>query len=74
MMTRRDAVRLLGSASVGAWYAAAQTGLNFVLSSKAVAKKLDSTPALAPGGPKSPERLALIERVSEAVGGVAESV
>jgi predicted peptidase len=61
MMTRRDAVRLLGSASVGAWYAAAQTGLNFVLSSKAVAKKLDSTPALAPGGPKSPERLALID-------------
>ena len=61
MITRREAVRLLGSASAGAWYAATETGLNVVLSPKAVASKLDSTPRLAPGGPKSPERLALID-------------
>ena len=61
MITRREAVRLLGSASAGAWYAATQTGINFVLSPKAVAAKFDSTPRLAPGGPKSAERLALID-------------
>ncbi len=61
MITRREAVRLLCSASTGAWYTATQTGLNFVLSQKAVARKVDSTPRLAPGAPKSPERLALID-------------
>lgn len=35
--------------------------LNFVLSPKAVATKLDSTPRLAPGAPKSAARLALID-------------
>jgi predicted peptidase len=57
IITRREAVRLLGSASVGAWYAATQMGLNFVLSPKALATKLDTTPGL----PKSPERVALID-------------
>jgi predicted peptidase len=61
MITRREAVRLLGSTSAAAWYAATQTGRNFVLSAKAVATKLDSPPRLAPGAPKSPERLALID-------------
>src|SRR3984957_6197974 len=61
MITRREAVRLLGSASAGAWYAATQTGLNFALSPTAVATKLDATPRLAPGAPKSAERLALID-------------
>ncbi len=61
MITRREAVRLLGSASAGAWYAANQTGLNFVLSPTAVATKLDTTPRLAPGAPRSHERLALID-------------
>jgi hypothetical protein len=61
MITRREAVRLLGSASAGAWYAATQTGFNFALSSKAAATRLDSTPTLASGTPKSPERLALID-------------
>ena len=61
MITRREAVRLLGSASVGAWCAATETGLNFVLSPRAVAGKLDSMPRLAPGAPKSAERLALID-------------
>ena len=63
MITRRKAVRLLSSASVGAWFAAAQMGLNFSIASdaRAAATKDDSTPPLAPGTPMSPERLALIE-------------
>src|SRR5579863_5997975 len=61
MITRRAAVRLLGSASAGAWYAGAQMGLDFMLSLKAAATNPDSTPALAPGAPKSAERLALID-------------
>ena len=61
MITRREAVRLLGSASAGAWYAATQTGINFVLSPTAVATRRDSTPGLAPGAPKSAERSALID-------------
>ena len=61
MITRRDAVRILGLASIGAWYAATEVELNFVLSADAVATKLDSTPRLAHGAPKSAERLALID-------------
>ena len=61
MITRRDAVRLLGSASAGAWLAAAQFGLNNLIAPNAFAAKHDSTPPLAPGAPPSPERLALIE-------------
>jgi predicted peptidase len=63
MVTRRDAVRLLGSASAGAWLAASQTGLNFLVLPNAFAAgaKDDSTPPLAPGAPESPERMALIE-------------
>jgi predicted peptidase len=56
MIARRKAVQLLGSASAGAWFAAAQTGLNF-----SIAANNDSSPPLAPGAPMSPERLALIE-------------
>ena len=61
MITRREAVRLLGSASVGAWFAATQTGLNFSTAPNASAANYDSTPPLAPGAPVSPERIALIE-------------
>jgi len=63
MITRREAVRLLSSATAGAWFAAAQLGLNLSLASnaRATATKDDSTPPLAPGTPMSPERLALIE-------------
>jgi predicted peptidase len=63
MITRREAVRLLGSASVGAWFAATQTGLNFLIAStaSAAAAKGNSAPPLAPGAPMSPERIALIE-------------
>ena len=61
MITRRDAVHLLGSVSAGAWLAAAQFGLNNSITPNAFAAKRDSTPPLAPGAPSSPERLALVE-------------
>ncbi len=62
MITRREAVRRLGSASAGAWLAAAQIGLNLSVAPNAsAAAKDDSAPLLAPGAPNSPERIALIE-------------
>ena len=60
MMTRREAVQLLGSTSAGAWFAA-HTGLRFSIAQNAYAAKDDPTPPLAPGAPNSPKRLALIE-------------
>jgi poly(3-hydroxybutyrate) depolymerase len=65
MITRRDAVRLLGSVSAGAWLAAAQFGLNNSIAPDGFAAKRDSTPPLAPGAPSSPERLALVEAFRE---------
>lgn len=60
MMTRREAIYLLGSASVGGW--ATQTGLNFSIAPDAsAAAKAAQTPSLAPGAPTSLERMALIE-------------
>jgi predicted peptidase len=63
MITRRDAVRLLGSASAVAWLTAAHRGLIFssLANVFAAKEKDDSTPPLAPGSPNSPERLALID-------------
>jgi predicted peptidase len=61
MITRREAVRLLGSVSAGVWFAATQSGLNLSFAANASASNYDSTPALAPGTPTSPERMALIE-------------
>ena len=61
MITRRDAIRLLGSASAAAWFAAAQIGINSSLVANASASKRDITPPLAPGAPNSPERLALVQ-------------
>jgi len=60
MMTRREAIRRMGSASAGAWLAT-QLGLNLSIASVATAGKRDFSPTLAPGAPLSPERLALIE-------------
>jgi predicted peptidase len=62
MMTRRKAVRLLGSASAGAWLAAASFGIDpsFTTTGFGSAKE-EFTPPLAPGSPMSPERVALIE-------------
>ncbi|HEY2392130.1 MAG TPA: alpha/beta hydrolase-fold protein [Candidatus Angelobacter sp.] len=61
MITRREAVRLIGSASAGAWFATSQFGINFSLAPTAFAATGIQTPALAPGAPTSPERMALIE-------------
>jgi predicted peptidase len=61
MITRREAVRLLASASAGAWFGAAQVDFGFSTAPNAPAAKDDSTPALAPGTPMSQERVALIE-------------
>lgn len=61
MVTRRQAIGLLGSASVGLWYAT-QAGLKFSsVPNASAAAKDDTTPALAPGAPTSAERMALIE-------------
>jgi predicted peptidase len=63
MMTRRKAIRLLSSAPVGWWFAAAQIGLSFSIppNGSAAPAKDNPTPPLAPGAPTSPERIALIE-------------
>jgi predicted peptidase len=73
MVTRRDAVRLLGSASAGAWLAMAQVGLNFSIAPNAssMAAKGD-TPPLAPGTPASPERIALIDAFKKKSEGLQE--
>jgi predicted peptidase len=59
MMTRREAVRLLGAASGAAWFAAAEMSLNLSLASGVAAR--EAAPKLAPGAPMSPERLARID-------------
>jgi hypothetical protein len=61
-ITRRDALRLLGSASAGAGLAA-QIGLNLSASTSAFAASLKdaATRPLARGAPTSSERTALIE-------------
>jgi hypothetical protein len=60
MITRREATRLLGSASAGTWFAA-NMGLSFPLKAFAEKTTVDSTPPLAPGAPLSAERRALID-------------
>src|SRR6516162_3985174 len=55
-ITRRDAVRLLSSASLGLCIAAPVYSLPVPVSAT------DATPPLSRGSPKSTERLALIER------------
>lgn len=62
MITRREAVRLLGMGTAGAWFASAQTRLAFSISPHSAAAAKDAqTPPLAPGAPMSPERVALVE-------------
>jgi predicted peptidase len=72
MITRREAVQVLGSASAGAWFAAVQAGFNFSIASNAFAGWHDSTPPLAPGAPTSPEKLALIEEFRKQSDGLQE--
>jgi predicted peptidase len=63
MITRREALRLLGSASVAAWLAPPLRRRNSSLAPNffAAKDKDDSTPPLAPGSPNSAERVALID-------------
>ena len=61
MITRRKAVRLMGTASAGAWFAATQIGLNLAIEPNACAAKHISIPSLAPGAPMSAERISVIE-------------
>jgi predicted peptidase len=61
MITRRAVVRLLGSASAAALCAAARPRPYQMLASVPDQAQAGLTPPLAPGGPTSPERLALIE-------------
>lgn len=61
MMTRREAVRLLSSASAGAWFAAMQFSFNLSTGLVASAAKAEAAPSLLPGAPASPERLSLID-------------
>jgi predicted peptidase len=72
MITRREAVRRLGSASAGAWLSAAQIGLNCSMAPNTSAANYDSTPPLAPGAPKSPERMALIEAFEKQSAGLED--
>jgi predicted peptidase len=60
MISRREAVRLLGSASAATVCAAQSRSMIRLLAAK-LAMDEEGTPALAPGTPTSPERLALIE-------------
>jgi predicted peptidase len=73
MMTRREAICLLGSVPVGAWFAVAQIGLNFSIAPKVSAAAKDGqTPPLAPGAPMSRERMALIEAFRKQSEGLEE--
>jgi predicted peptidase len=69
MMTRREAVRLLGSASAGASISVVRRSIGYPIAAPAVAAvaavagaaAAAQVPTLAPGIPTSPERMALIE-------------
>jgi predicted peptidase len=61
MITRREAVRLLGSASVAGFFAAVLNGPVQSLARASSAAGDDPAPPLAPGAPTSPERIAHIE-------------
>ncbi|HEX8817834.1 MAG TPA: hypothetical protein VF753_20260 [Terriglobales bacterium] len=61
MITRRDAVRLLTSASVAGLFAARLAPNFSSLAAESPNSKTDPTPPLAPGAPTSPQRRALIE-------------
>jgi hypothetical protein len=65
MMTRRDAVRLMSSASLGLCIAPSA-----VYGSLKVVSAGEATPPLTAGSPMSPERLALIERFKKASDGL----
>jgi len=59
MMTRREAIGVLGSMSVGGMLGSEPRGFGHLISS--LSAQSDPTPPLAPGTPQSPERMALID-------------
>lgn len=65
MITRRDAIRMLSSASAAASLAAAEFTLTSSLVANASSSKRDIPPPLAPGAPNSPERVALVQAFLE---------
>src|SRR4051812_43850845 len=60
MMTRREAIGVLGSMSVGGMLGSESRGFSQLVSSLSTPQS-EPAPALAPGTPQSPERMALIE-------------
>jgi predicted peptidase len=74
MTTRREAIAMLGSASLGALLRGRNAGLASAswrsLGTSTVQD--DPTPPLAPGAPTSPERLALIDAFKKASAGLDE--
>jgi predicted peptidase len=66
LITRREAVRALGSASAAVWFAAAaRSSSNGLVSPESHANAGDITPALAPGAPTSAQRLVLVDAFLE---------
>lgn len=73
MISRREAVCLLGSASAAGWFAS-RTGLTLSLEAKTSSSaKVSASPSLAPGTPASPERLELIDAFRKESEGVQNS-
>jgi predicted peptidase len=70
-ITRRRALRPLGSASAGLWIST-RAGVHLSIVPTAWAKD-DASPPLAPGAPMSPQRLALIDTFKEKSAGLEKS-
>lgn len=71
MITRREAFHLLGATSIAAWLATWPAAHALKAATAFAAKPTaDSSPALAPGSPSSPERLALIEAFKQQSSGL----
>lgn len=61
MITRRDAISMFASISAGTLVARSRTPLDWLASIANRSRQDGPAPALAPGAPNSPERLALID-------------
>ena len=71
MMTRREAIGLLGSMSAGTLLAARNGSTSWIASASGIqAQQGDSIPRLARGAPTSPERLALIDAFKQQSEGI----
>jgi hypothetical protein len=71
MTTRREAIGILGSISIGSLLAAPSVGpIALLARARGASSQEDSTPPLAPGAPMSPERLALIAAFGKASDGL----